>query len=143
MLYPGFPFTMPLTRSQIMKRIRSKGSLAEVSLRKALWQLGIRYRKNAVGIFGRPDISISKLKIAVFCDGDFWHGKKLLAGEVPKNNRKFWVEKLQGNIERDRVVNKELRGRGWTVLRFWENEILKNPKAIAKKIAGFVKKRKE
>jgi len=66
-------------------------------------------------------------KLAVFCDSEFWHGKYLLEGKyVPKTNRKFWIEKLERNIERDKIVNMKLKDKGWIVLRFWESDIRKN-----------------
>jgi len=132
----------PLTRSEIMQRIRSKDSLAEIALRKALWRLGIRFRKNVKDVFGTPDIAVSGLKVAIFCDGEFWHGKKLLEGEIPKQNRRFWVEKLKRNIERDKIVNRELKGKGWAVIRFWEKDILKNPQKMALKVSVIIDRRR-
>ena len=134
--------SMPLTRSQIMSRIRSKDSSTEIALRKALWRLGKRFRKNVKTVFGTPDLAVSSLKVAVFCDGEFWHGKKLLEGEVPKHNRRFWVDKLKRNIERDKIVNRELRKKGWAVIRFWEKDILKNPQKAARKVSMIIDGRK-
>lgn len=125
-----------------MQRIRAKDTVAEIKLRKALWHLGVRYRKNARMVFGIPDISIARLKIAVFCDGEFWHGKKYLGGEVPKHNRGFWIGKLKKNIERDKIVNRKLKNSGWKVIRFWEKEVLKNPAKAAIRIARTVEKRR-
>lgn len=112
-----------------MSRIRGKDTSIEVRLRKALWHKGIRYRKNYKSIPGRPDIAITKHKIAIFCDSEFFHGKdwdtlkeKLKNGKNPD----YWIPKISRNIERDQVKDKELRALGWTVLHFWGKEIDKD-----------------
>ena len=116
-----------MTRSENMKRIKSKDTSIEIILRKALWKKGYRYRKNCKDVVGKPDLCFKGKKLAVFCDSEFWHGKYLLEGKyVPKTNRKFWIEKLKRNIERDKTVNLKLKENGWTVLRFWESDIRKN-----------------
>jgi DNA mismatch endonuclease (patch repair protein) len=104
-------------------------------LRKALWKEGIRYRKNYKLIPGVPDIAITKYKIAVFCDGEFWHGKDWYT-KPPKirTNREFWVSKIERNIMRDNEVDKQLENMGWTVLRFWGKEIQKNTDACVQEI---------
>jgi DNA mismatch endonuclease (patch repair protein) len=96
-------------------------------LRKALWHEGIRYRKNLKTLPGSPDIAITKYKIAIFCDGEFWHGKNWeKKKEVFKTNRDYWVSKIDRNIMRDNANEKKLESMGWLVLRFWGNEIIKN-----------------
>ena len=116
-----------MTRSKNMKRIKSKDTSIEILLRKALWKKGYRYRKNCKDIIGKPDLCFKGKKLAVFCDSEFWHGKYLIEGKyIPKRNRKFWIEKLEKNIERDKTVNMKLKENGWTVLRFWESDIRKN-----------------
>jgi len=108
-----------------MSRIRSKDTFIEVSLRKALWRAGIRYRKNYKKLPGSPDIAITKHKIAIFCDGEFWHGKDWENKTVTiRSNCAFWIKKIVRNIERDNEVNRSLYGKGWTVIRFWGNDIL-------------------
>lgn len=116
-------------RRKNMQRIRSKDTKIEVLLRKALWHQGIRYRKNYSKIPGKPDIAITKYKIAVFCDSEFFHGKdwedlrpRLLKGD----NGEFWVKKIGKNREHDEEVNKKLAFLGWTVIRFWGTDIKKN-----------------
>ena len=94
-------------------------------LRKALWNQGIRYRKNFKICSCKPDIVLTKYKIAIFCDGDFWHGKTSEKYTV-KTHANYWNEKIKRNIERDLENTIELRDNGWTVLRFWENDIKKN-----------------
>lgn len=116
-----------MTRSENMKRIKSKDTSIEIMLRKALWKKGYRYRKNCKDVFGKPDLCFKGKKLAVFCDSEFWHGKYLLESKyIPKTNRKFWIEKLEKNIEQDKTVNMKLKENGWTVLRFWESNIRKN-----------------
>ena len=115
-----------MSRSEIMAKIKSKDTSIELMLRKALWSKGLRYRKNCKDIFGKPDICFKRKKIAIFCDSAFWHGKKFLEGEKFKTNSEFWEKKILRNIERDKEVNQRLIKEGWTVLRFWDNEIKKN-----------------
>lgn len=116
-------------RRKNMQSIKSTDTKIELRLRKALWDRGIRYRKNYTKIPGRPDIAITKYKIAIFCDSEFFHGKdwdqlepRLKKGE----NGSFWIKKIGQNILRDENVNRELMALGWTVLRFWGNDIKKN-----------------
>ena len=107
-----------------MSRIRSNDTSIEVSLRKALWRAGIRYRKNYSMLPGSPDIAITKHKIAVFCDGEFWHGKDWeRKKQKMQSNRDYWIWKIERNIERDIEINKKLDNNGWTVIRFWGGEI--------------------
>lgn len=116
-------------RHKNMVNIKGKNTSIELCLRKALWNKGIRYRKNYKKLPGKPDIAVTKYKIAVFCDSEFFHGKdwevlkpRLEAG----NNAEYWVPKISRNRERDEEVNKELLFLGWTVIRFWGKEIKKN-----------------
>lgn len=115
----------PEQRHRNMVAIKSKDTKIEVALRKALWHRGIRYRKNMKLYNCHPDIVITKYKIAVFCDGDFWHGNTLEKYKI-KTNTQFWNEKIKRNIERDLDNTIELRDSGWIVLRFWESEIKNN-----------------
>lgn len=117
-------------RHKNMQHIRSKDTKIELILRKALWKKKIRYRKNYSKLPGTPDIAITKYKIAIFCDSEFFHGKNWEEQKkrIEKgNNGDYWIAKIEGNIEHDRIVNRELNGLGWTVLRFWGNEIKKDP----------------
>lgn len=125
----------PVSRSENMRRIRSSNTSIEIKLRKALWGKGYRYRKNCKQIFGKPDICFIGKKVAVFCDSEYWHGKYLLEDRyIPKTNTKFWVNKIKANIERDKKVNNELEKQGWTVLRFWGEEIEKDLEMCVNKI---------
>ena len=128
------------TRSAIMSRIRSKNTSLEVNFRKLLWKNGMGHYRIHHNLPGKPDIAYVSKKIAIFLDGDFWHGynwKKL--GKVPP--KKYWQEKIQKNIDRAKKYNRQLRKEGWTVLRFWEHDIKKNAKKCIKKIkCNLVKK---
>lgn len=115
-------------RRKNMQHIRSKDTGIEVKLRKALWNRGYRYRKNDKRLPGKPDIVLTKYKIAIFCDSEFFHGKnwEVLKPRLAKgNNGDYWTKKIQNNINRDDKVNKQLMYLGWTVIRFWGKDILK------------------
>jgi DNA mismatch endonuclease (patch repair protein) len=111
-------------RSYTMSRIGSKNTGIEVMFRKALWREGIRYRKNYKKLPGKPDIAITKHRLAVFCDGEFWHGKDWGAKRDKfQSNKEFWVAKIERNMKRDYETDKQLQGLGWTVMRFWGGDI--------------------
>ncbi|GAP68311.1 T/G mismatch-specific endonuclease [Bacteroidales bacterium 6E] len=125
----------PEVRSKIMKSIKGKGTKIEVMLAKALWHKGIRYRKNDRSVFGKPDLSIRKHKIAIFVDSEFWHGKDWdINKHRIKSNVEFWYKKIEGNIKRDNFVNETLLKNGWKVLRFWGEDIKKNLNICLEKI---------
>lgn len=116
-------------RRKNMQHIKAKDTKIEVILRKALWGKGYRYRKNYSGLPGHPDIVLTKYKIAIFCDGEFFHGKdwEVLKPRLEKsNNSEFWINKISRNRERDDEINKKLLFQGWTVIRFWGKDILKS-----------------
>lgn len=115
-------------RSHIMSCVPNKNTRIEVIFRKALWHRGIRYRKNYDRLPGKPDIAITKCKIAVFVDGDFWHarGHEEHPGEQVRSHQEYWVKHLSRNVERDKDVKDELTELGWLVLRFWESDIRKD-----------------
>ena len=129
-----------------MSRIHGKDTSIEVRLRKALWHKGFRYRKNYKKIPGRPDIAITKYKIAIFCDSEFFHGKywddSLHAQILRGSNAEFWEKKIIRNMERDREINAELSALGWTVLRFWGKEIKKDLDRCVEIVEASVKERK-
>lgn len=122
-------------RHKNMANIKNKDTKIECILRKALWQKGIRYRKNYKGLPGKPDIVITKFKIAIFCDSEFFHGKdwtNLKLTLEKGKNANFWIEKIGLNIKRDEEINKELHGLGWMVIRFWGKEIVKDTDTCVK-----------
>ncbi|MCI8924707.1 MAG: very short patch repair endonuclease [Lachnospiraceae bacterium] len=113
---------------KIMSGVHSENTNIEVKLRKALWEKGYRYRKNVKELPGKPDIVLTKYRIAIFCDSEFWHGKdwEVLRPKLEKgSNPDFWVNKIERNRQRDSRINKELLFLGWTVIRFWGTDILK------------------
>jgi DNA mismatch endonuclease (patch repair protein) len=131
----------PITRSENMSRIKAKDTKIERILAKEMWAEGLRYRKNCKDVFGKPDFCFRSKKIAIFCDSEFWHGKKFLEGEKFKTNKEFWESKIKKNIERDKEVNQTLEKQGWTVLRFWGKDIEKNSLECIKKIKNALAKK--
>jgi len=120
-----------------MSQIRSKDTDIEMILRSALWSMGYRYRLHAKDILGKPDIVFRKRKVAIFCDSSFWHGKHYTYDtDRIKTNNEYWKKKIKRNMERDSEVTKYLESQGWTVLRFWDDEILNNLEAVINKIVN-------
>ena len=121
---------MEKTKEQIsfnMQQVKNKDSKIEVLLRKELWSRGLRYRKNVNRIYGKPDIVFIGKKVAVFCDSEFWHGYNWEERKKDfKSHQEFWIPKIERNMERDAEVTARLESEGWTVIRFWGNEIKKN-----------------
>ena len=114
-------------RHKNMQAVKNKDSKIEILLRKALWSKGYRYRKNYNKLEGKPDIVIPKYKLAIFCDSEFWHGYDWEVRKYDiKSNKDFWIKKIEGNIKRDKIVNKILKEKGWNVLRFWGKDIQKS-----------------
>ena len=117
-------------RHKAMSNIHSKDTSIEIKISKALWHKGYRYRKNYSKLPGKPDIALTKYKIAIFCDSEFFHGKDWYTVLRPRirrgNNAEFWENKILRNMERDEENNKALLFMGWTVIRFWGDEIVKD-----------------
>ncbi len=131
-------------RSKNMKAVKNKGSNIEKRLMKFLWQKGFRYTKNDESVFGKPDIAFKGLKIAIFCDSEFWHGKNWETKKMEhKTNIQFWYKKIERNMERDKEVNIQLTENGWKVLRFWGNDILKNTENCINQIENVIKEEQE
>ena len=113
-------------RRRNMQAIKNRDSEIEILLRKELWRRGLRYRKNVNKVFGKPDIVFMSKKVAVFCDSEFWHGYNWEERKKDfKSRQDFWIPKIERNMERDREVTRRLEAEGWTVLRFWGNDIKK------------------
>lgn len=124
-------------RHKAMSHIKSRDTGIEVKLRKALWAKGYRYRKNDKRLPGKPDIVLTKYKIAIFCDSEFFHGKdwEILRPQLLRgHNGEYWEKKIARNMQRDDEVNKRLLFLGWTVIRFWGKDILKNTQECVKVI---------
>ncbi len=132
--------------SSIMSKIKSRDTKPEILFRKLLWRQGVRYKLNNK-VFGKPDIAFKKFKIAIFIDGDFWHGnnwkiRKLASfDDELKTYNKFWKSKILRNINRDRSVNMTLKANGWIVLRFWVSLLYKNPQKCIDKTLSTLQKR--
>jgi modification methylase hpaII len=126
-------------RYRNMSANKGKGTKLELLFGKLLWNAGVRYRKNDKTVFGKPDFVIRKMKIAIFCDGEFWHGRNW---EERKNDHKsncdFWYSKIERNIRRDKEVNEQLKAEGWTVFRFWETEITKESDKCLNRILNYM-----
>lgn len=135
------------TISYTMSRIKGKDTSIELKLRKELARLGYRYNKNCDDVFGHPDVVFKKYKVAVFCDSEFWHGYNFSENKKKIHSHiDYWIPKIERNIQRDEEVNETLRNEGYSVLRFWGNEINNDlPSCIAKieealKAKGYTKK---
>lgn len=125
----------PEQRHKNMQAVKNKNTKIEVLLRKELWSRGLRYQKNSKKVFGKPDIVFIGKKVAVFCDSEFFHGYDWENKQKEiKSNRDFWIPKIERNMQRDKEVNETLEKSGWTVLRFWGNDIKKNVIACADEV---------
>lgn len=135
----GYKFNTDKRTSRRMSKVHSINGKDEAILAKLLWHKGIRYRKNYKKLPGKPDIAITKYKIAIFIDGEFWHGydwnnyKKHI-----KSNREYWIKKIEYNISHDKEVNEQLQHQGWKVLRFWSKKVLKNPEYYCSIVQWYV-----
>jgi DNA mismatch endonuclease, patch repair protein len=120
---------------------RKTDTRCELVLRRELWNRGLRYRVNVAGLPGRPDIVFPGDRVAVFCDGDFWHGRDL-ARRLEKlsrgHNSAYWVAKVQRNAMRDREQQQALEAAGWTVIRLWETDVLRAPREMADRVAAIL-----
>ena len=117
-------------RSWVMSRIRSKNTSIDLAMRDMLSDARLKFVMYP-DLYGKPDFQVGK-NILVFCDGDFWHGYKYAEKKRPA--KKYWREKIEGNMRRDRKVSRKLRRDGWSVLRMWEHDIEKSPDKCVRKI---------
>jgi DNA mismatch endonuclease, patch repair protein len=121
---------------------RKRDTRCELLLRRAVWRKGLRYRVAPGGLAGRPDLVFVRARVAVFCDGDFWHGRGLdarLAKLARGHNAPYWTAKIRANVERDRRHDAQLAREGWLVLRFWERDIREDPEHCACQIEAAVR----
>jgi DNA mismatch endonuclease (patch repair protein) len=129
-----FDVFTPEKRSEVMSLIRSRGNKStELRMVKLLKAYGIKGWRRHGKLPGRPDFAFHKHRLVLFVDGDFWHGNPK-AYRAPKSNIEYWSNKVASNKERDRRVNRELKARGWSVMRIWERDLAKRPEQIAKRI---------
>ena len=132
---PNFIFDTTPERSKLMRKIKSTNTKPEIILRKTLWKFGIRYRLNVPKLSGKPDIVITKQKLVIFVDGEFWHGYNWDEKKPKiKSNHDYWIKKIEGNMQRDIINVEKLQSMGYTVLRFWEHEIKKDLQGCLSKI---------
>lgn len=133
-----------LSASQAKRKTGARDTAPELLLRRTLWQMGLRFRKNVTSLPGKPDIVFPGAHMAVFCDGDFWHGRhweSLQAKLQHGTNPAYWVAKIASNIARDRSHSQALADAGWRVVRLWETDIKRDPAAAAAYIADKVRSR--
>ena len=121
-----------------MRRVKSRDTAPEIQLRKALWRLGLRYRLNAKDLPGKPDIVFRGDKLAVFVDGEFWHGKKLSAERLSQM-KPYWRQKIARNMKRDQAVNEALTQCGWQVLRIGAKQVNGDRSGIARLISDLLR----
>jgi DNA mismatch endonuclease (patch repair protein) len=128
----------PQQRSERMRRVRSRDTKPEMDLRKLVWGLGHRYRKNNASIVGKPDIAFVRRKRAIFLHGCFWHRHDCPNGlRQPKTRLDFWLPKFQRNVARDAVVQGQLTAEGWQSLVVWECE-LRDRSAVEYRVREFL-----
>jgi DNA mismatch endonuclease, patch repair protein len=132
-------FATTAQRSRMMGQIRGRETQPEIVFRKALWNMGIRYRKNCRQLPGKPDVAIQKYKLAIFIDGAFWHGYHWAEKKTSiKSNRDFWIPKIERNMQRDQEVGAQLEAMGYTVVRFWEHQLKKSLPSCLAIVLGFI-----
>lgn len=120
----------PEKRSWVMSRIRGRGTRIEIRMMNAMAESGIRFEYQP-DMYGRPDFLVGE-RTAVFCDGDFWHGFRY--AEKQKLRTRFWRDKIESNMRRDRRVSRRLRRDGYSVIRLWEHDIMKNPEGCVRRV---------
>ncbi len=129
-------------RSKTMAKIKGSNSKPELWLRKALWKENIRFRIHRKDLPGKPDLVIDKYQLAIFIDGDFWHGHEWQKRK-PKTNQAFWFPKIERNMQRDHFVNNSLQEIGYVVMRFWEHEIKQNLQACVNQVQLYIEAAKK
>ena len=115
-----------------VKKIKSKNTKPEITIRQLIWKKGYRYRIGH-GLMGKPDMVFPSYNIAIFIDGCFWHGCPKHY-RMPSSNVKYWKQKISQNKKRDRKINKQLKKEGWKIIRIWEHDIKQNPEKTVKRI---------
>ena len=131
-------------RSELMKKVKSSGTKGELLLGKILFSQGIRFRKNVKDLPGKPDFAIKKYKIAVFVDGEFWHGKDWEIRRAKlKKNRDYWIQKIERNMQRDIEVSKTLNELDYKVFRIWAQDVPKKGLDLAKEVRNFIQREKQ
>lgn len=130
----------PEQRRKNMQAVKNKDSKIELMLRKELWTRGLHYRKNDKTVFGHPDLTFKRKKIAIFVDSEFWHGYDWANRKADfKSHQEFWIPKIERNMQRDIEVNEKLKSDGWNVIRFWGKDIKNDVAACADIVERAVK----
>lgn len=130
--------------SRAKRANRKKDTAHEILLRREIWRLGLRFRKHVSGLPGNPDLIFRRARVAVFCDGDFWHGRywvELKPQLARRHNAAYWSAKIARNRDRDRETTALLEGQGWLVIRLWETDIKNDATAAAQTVLSAVKSR--
>ncbi len=127
----------PEQRSYCMSRVKRQDTDLEMLIRSEIHKMGLRFRKHVKELPGKPDIVFSNAHVAVFIDGDFWHGYRLPTWE--KSLSEFWKRKIRGNRERDKKNFKRLRSRGWHVIRLWQHQVEHDLENCIERITAAVK----
>lgn len=131
----------PEQRRRCMQANKGRGTKPERAFARLLWSSGIRYRKHQRSVPGTPDFSIKKYRLAIFIDGEFWHGRNWAARrETFSTNRQFWIAKIERNMARDRAVTAWLTDHGWKVFRFWESDVAHNPGIWIAKVLDYLER---
>lgn len=144
---PSFKGLSPAseTSSKAKRANKRRDTQHEMLLRRELWKMGLRYRKNVSALPGKPDIVFASAKVVVFCDGDFWHGRnwpELSAKLANGSNADYWQAKIRSNMDRDEHNSILLENAGWIVIRLWETDIKKDVVDVAHRVANIVKQRR-
>lgn len=142
MKHPKIYDSTPEIRKR-MGKIRLKNGKAETILAKRIWHEGYRYRRNFKGLPGSPDIAVLRYHVAVFVDGEFWHGENWEERKAKlKHNREYWIEKIEENMARDRRVDEQLKEMGWVTVHFWEKQVLKHTDECLRSVLELLEKDK-
>jgi len=139
----------PKVTSRIMSAVRSRDTEPEIWLRQALFRRGLRFRIHYRKLPGRPDIAFPRDRVAVFVDGDFWHGGgwkergfRSMEDQF-RRNANFWISKIRSNVERDHVVNAALTAAGWTVIRLWESTVRSSVNSCATRVQTVIARKRK
>jgi DNA mismatch endonuclease (patch repair protein) len=147
-LQPGEPvrrhrgdFLSPQTRSRVMARIKGKDTAPERQVAAILASLGVSPEQHVKELPGRPDFVLTEIRVAIFVDGDFWHGWRFPIWRLKLSEK--WEKKIQATRNRDRRNHAKLRRAGWTVVRIWEHQLIRSPEAVRKRLANVVLARRD
>lgn len=131
-----------------MAQVRGKNTIPELTLRHALAQAGLRWRLHAADLPGKPDLVFRSARVAVFVDGDFWHGRVLIEhgrrrfrAQFKGPRREWWAAKIEQTVKRDRENRQQLEAKGWAVLVCWEKDLPTALPRLVRQIVSTVRRR--